>query len=72
MSPDSIVLDASKAPTNNMLPLLAASAINTWVMVLFVPPDAGKLIAFVFFAVCVSVESAPMVVQSDAGTCCLA
>ena len=33
---------------------------------------AGNSIALVFFAVCVSVESAPIVVQLAAATCCLA
>ena len=46
-----------------MLPLLAASARNTCVIVLLVPPDAGNSILAALTAVCVSVESAPIVVQ---------
>ena len=72
ISPLAIVLLASKAPTNSILPLLDASAIITCVIVLLVPPDAGNSILAAFFAVCVSVESAPIVVQFDAVTCCLA
>ena len=73
MSPSANALLASNSPTNNMLPLELASAIITWVNVC-VPLSvlAGKSIAFVFFAVCVSVESEPIVVQLAAGTCCLA
>ena len=55
-----------------MLPLLDASAINTCVIVLFVPPEAGNSILDAFIAVCVSVESDPIVVQLEAPTCCLA
>ena len=67
-----ITLLASKAPTNRILPPLDASTTKTCVIVLLVPPDAGKSIAAAFVAVCVSVESAPIVVQFDAVTCCLA
>ena len=79
MSPDSIVLLASKAPINKTLPpepttskeLLTWVATKTWVIVLLVPPDAGKLIASLFLQVCVFAES---VVKShlEAATCCLA
>ena len=55
-----------------MLPLLEASATTTCVIVLLVPPDAGNSIFAALVAVCVSVESAPMVVQFAAVTCCLA
>ena len=70
ISPLAIVLLASKAPTNSILPPLDASAIITCVIVLLVPPDAGNSILAAFFAVCVSVESAPIVVQFAAVTCC--
>ena len=52
ISPDSITFCTSNAPTNNIFPLLAASAIIICVIVLFVPPEAGNSILFAFVAVC--------------------
>ena len=70
MSPEAMVLLASSAPTKRIFPLDEASAMNTWVIVSSPPPpEAGKSMFDAFDAVCVSVESAAIVVQPDAATC---